>query len=105
MAKRKGAASKSQAIRDILEKNPRAKSKEIVTELAARGIKVSQNLVYLIKSKSKARKRKVKRQKAIAAGRAAGNGNPVELILDVRKLAKRAGGFSRLKELVDILSE
>ena len=105
MARKKGSLNKSQAIRDLLEKNPRAKSKDIVAELGAKGIKVSQNLVYLIKSKSKARKRKAKRQKAIAAGRAAGNGNPVELILDVRKLAQKAGGFSKLKELVAILSE
>jgi hypothetical protein len=105
MAKKKGGVSKSQAIRDLLEQNPRAKSKDIMVELAGKGIKVSQNLVYLIKSKSKARKRKAKRQQAIAAGRAAGNGNAVELVVDVKRLAHKAGGMKRLKQLVDILSE
>jgi hypothetical protein len=105
MPRKKGSLNKSQAIRDYLEHNPRAKSKDVAAALSAKGIKVSQNLVYLIKSKSKARKRRAKRQKAIAAGRAAGNGNAVQLIMDVRHLAHKAGGMRRLKELVDILSE
>lgn len=105
MPRRKGGLNKSQAIRDLLEQNPRAKSKDVVAELAGKGVKVSQNLVYLIKSKSKARKRRAKRQKAIAAGAASGNGNAVELVMDVKRLAQKAGGMRKLKQLVDILSE
>jgi hypothetical protein len=104
MAKRKGT-SKSQAIRDMLAANPKAKTSDIISTLAGKGIKVSQNLVYLIKSKSKAKKRRVKRQKAVAASRSAGHSDPVGLIVDVRHLAVKAGGMKRLKELVDILSE
>ena len=105
MPRKTGSPNKSQAIRDYLEHNPRAKSKVVKAELAKKGIDVSANLVYLIKSKARAGKRRAKRQKAIAAGRAAGNGNAVQLIMDVRHLAHKAGAMRRLKELVDILSE
>ena len=104
MAKRKGV-SKSQAIRDMLAANPKAKTGEIVSALADKGIKVSGNLVYIIKSKGKAKKRRLKRQKAVAASQNAGHSNPVALIVDVRHLAVKAGGMGRLKELVDILAE
>src|SRR2546423_719743 len=105
MPRKKGAVNKSQAIRDILAENPKTPTKEIVSQMAGRGIKVSDNLVYLIKTKSRAGKRGARRQKASAASRNSGHSNPVELILDVRHVAEKAGGMRRLKELVDILSE
>jgi hypothetical protein len=105
MAKRKGGTSKSQAIRDMLAAKPKATVREIVDEMAKKGQKVSPNLVYVLKAKGKAKRRKAKRQKAVAAGRAAGHSNPVGLIVDVRHLAVKAGGMKRLKELVDILAE
>jgi arginine repressor len=105
MAKRKGGESKSQAIRDMLADDPHAKTAEIVSALGAKGIKVSQNLVYLIKSKSREKKRRAKRQKAVAASRNSGHTDPVALVVEVRHLAVKAGGMKRLKELVDILAE
>jgi len=33
------------------------------------------------------------------------NGNPVELILKVKELARDAGGIGSLKQLVDVLAE
>src|SRR5262245_25043365 len=104
MAKRKGA-SKSQAIRDMLAANPKATVREIVDAMAKKGVKVSPNLVYVLKTKGKAKRRKMKRQKAVAASTNAGHSNPVGLIMDVRHLAVKAGGMKRLKELVDILGE
>jgi hypothetical protein len=104
MAKRKGT-NKSQAIRDMLAANPKAKVKDIVDAMAKKGLKVSPNLVYLLKAKGKAKRRKAKRQKAVAASRAAGHLDAVGLVMDVRHLAVKAGGMKRLKELVDILSE
>jgi hypothetical protein len=105
MAKRKSGASKSQTIRGMLASNPKATVREIVDEMAKKGQKVSPNLVYVLKAKGKAKRRKLKRQKAVAASRDGGHSNPVELIVDVRHLAAKAGGMKRLKELVDILAE
>ena len=104
MAKRKGT-NKSQAIRDMLAANPKAKVKDIVDAMGKKGLKVSPNLVYFLKAKGKAKKRRIKRQKAVAAGSAAGHIDAVGLVMDVRHLAVKAGGMKRLKELVDILSE
>jgi hypothetical protein len=89
----------------MLAANPKAKVKDIVDAMAKKGLKVSPNLVYFLKAKGRAKKRRMKRRKAVAASRAAGHSNPVELIVDVRHLAVKAGGMRRLKELVDILAE
>ena len=102
MAKQKGV-NKSAAVREILAKAPNTPVKEIVSALGQKGIKISANLVYLIKSKSKGKARRAKRQMAIAAGQSAGLVNPVDLILQVRHLAGKAGGMKQLKTLVDLL--
>jgi hypothetical protein len=105
MARQKSEVNKSQAIRDILEQDPKTRVKDIVSTLAQQGVKVSDTYVYMIKGKTKAKKRKEKRQRAIAASNSSGIANPVELILGVRKLAGEAGGIRHLKQLVDILAE
>jgi hypothetical protein len=108
MAKRKPTqegVNKSAAVREILAKQPHTPVKEIVSTLAARGIPIQPNLVYLIKSKAKANRRKQKREKALANSKELGVANPVELILEVRKLAVKAGGMRHLKQLVDVLAE
>lgn len=105
MAKKKSDVNKSAAIREILGKNPKTSVSEVVATLAGQGIKVSNNLVYLIKSKMGARRRKMKRQKAVAMSNSAGIANPVDLIRGVRVLAEKAGGIRKLKELVEILAE
>jgi arginine repressor len=105
MANQNSEVNKSQAIRDILEKNPKMPNKEIVATLAQQGIKVSDTYVYMIKGKAHTRKQKAKRQKAIQAGNESGVVNPVELIVGVRQLAAAAGGIRKLKQLVDILAE
>lgn len=101
----KSEVNKSQAIRDLIAANPKMKSSEIVKLLASKGIKVSANLVYAIKAKGKAKKRKQKREQAFAVGRQAVNGDPVALIRGVKDLALQAGGIRHLKELVDLLAE
>jgi hypothetical protein len=97
--------NKSAAVREILAANPQTPTKEIISTLAGRGIKVRPHLVYIIKSKAKASRRKQKRQKALENSKELGLANPVELILEVRKLAAKAGGLRRLKQLVDVLAE
>jgi len=96
---------KSQAIRDLLKQNFHTPVKEIVSILAGRGVLVTPNFVYLVKSKMKARQRREKRAKAVATGQSVGITNPIELVRRVKELASSAGGLSKLKQLVDIMAE
>jgi hypothetical protein len=104
-ATEKNGVNKSAAIRTILEKNPKTPVKEIVSTLDGQGIKVHPNLVYLIKSQTKQKAKRAKRKQAVEATQRAGIANPVELILEVRKVAEKAGGIRQLKKLVDLLAE
>jgi hypothetical protein len=99
MAKKK--STKASAIREELARSPKASAKEIQATLGTRGIKVHVNHIYLIKHATKRKARKAKR----AASRQNGHTSPVELVLDVRKLAEQAGGIAQLKALVDVLAE
>jgi hypothetical protein len=103
LARGKPDATKSDAVREILDRDPKTPVRDIVATLARQGIKVSGNYVYMLKSKAKDRRRAQKRQKALAAGAAAAD--PVALVRDVRQLAARAGGLRPLKQLVDALAE
>ena len=103
MANRK--VSKSAAVREMLEANPKTPTQELRTALAAKGIKVSNNLVYLVKAKMGAKRRKAKQQRAVTAGKNSGVGDAVALIRSVKSLAEEAGGIGKLKQLVDILVE
>jgi hypothetical protein len=105
VAARGSEANKSVAVKEVLGKNPKTPVKEVVSALAAQGIKVSANYVYTLKSKMKARKRAEKREKALAVGAGAQVANPLELIREVKQLAARAGGLGNLKQLVDVLAE
>jgi hypothetical protein len=105
MAKKKQFGEKSAAIRELLAQNPKTPVSEIVSTLAGRGMKVTPNLVYAIKTKARARRRKQKRQAAVQAGRNSGVANPVALVIKVRQLAAEAGGMRHLKQLVDVLAE
>jgi hypothetical protein len=58
----------------------------------------------MIKSLSRRKARKAKRAKAVAVSRQAGHTDPVALIVEVRKLAEKAGGMKALKQLVDVLA-
>lgn len=57
----KEKASKSQAVRDYLRANPTAKNQEVVEALSKKGITISSNYISIIKSKSKTRRKAVKR--------------------------------------------
>ncbi len=104
MAKKKSdgkGVTQSSAIRDYLAQHPHAPSKEVVANLATKGIKVRPSSVYFIKGKLKQQQRKELGNSMAEAGMA----NPVDLILNVRKLAQEAGGMTQLKKLVDALAE
>jgi hypothetical protein len=112
MAGNKGV-NKSQAIRDFLTANPNMKVKEVVDALGKTGLKVSDNLVYNIKGRLKEKRRRkahvVKAAKA-AATTAFSNSTSIKtdaitMIREVKALAKKAGGYAKLKDLVDALAE
>jgi hypothetical protein len=107
MATKSNAAgvNKSQEIRDALKLNPKAKSSEIVAALAAKGIKIANSLVYMVKSQMKHKQRRQKRELAASTSKALGIANPVDLILKVKGLAADAGGIRKLKQLVDVMAE
>jgi hypothetical protein len=102
--RKKNGVNRSEEIRALIEKNPKMKGSEVVQALNERGIKVSGNLVYLVRAKMGHRRRKARRAAAINAGVRNGVPNPVQLILDVRALAERTGGVRQLKQLVDALA-
>ncbi len=52
--------TKSEAIRDALSKNPKAKPAAIVEDLGKKGVKVSPSLVSAVKHSSRKAKRKTK---------------------------------------------
>jgi arginine repressor len=66
MAATKPEVNRSQVIRDFVTKNPAMPISEVVTMLSKEGIKVSKNLVYMVKMKMKAKKAKEKKAKAAA---------------------------------------
>jgi arginine repressor len=66
MAVAKPEVNRSQVIRDFVSKNPTMPNSEVVTKLGEEGVKVSKNLVYIVKMKMKAKKLKEKKAKAAA---------------------------------------
>jgi hypothetical protein len=99
--------NKSQAIRDMYAKNPDIKAKDLISELAAQGIEVKTNLVYLIKGKLKGEKKRRRRNASNAAdvAVASGSNNALATIKKVKALASEVGGLRTLKAIVDALSE
>lgn len=100
-----GKLNKSQAIRDTIAANPKIKTREVVAQLATKGIKVTPTLVYFIKSHEKKAKRKQNREQVTESMRRAGATSPADMVSRVRQLARDAGGWNNLKQFVDVLSQ
>jgi hypothetical protein len=106
MAKQKSDVNKSEEIRKLFKSNPTMPVSEVRSTLAAKGIKVSDNLVYFVKGKMKGRKgRRRKARQMVAKVAATGNHDPVATIIKVKGWANEVGGLKKLKGLVDALSE
>jgi hypothetical protein len=106
MAKKATGLNKSEEIRQLLKAHPEMKPKDIVATLSAKGIKVTEALVYFVKGKLKGRKARKKRAGKIVAKTAVTmkSGDPLSTILKVKKLAGELGGLEKLKALVEALS-
>jgi predicted ATP-grasp superfamily ATP-dependent carboligase len=97
-------------VREILAANPEMKAKEVVAAMTAKGHKITDNLVYFLKGKSSAKKARKKRVvKAAKAAHVTGvtgtKADALTMIREVKALALKAGGYAKLKELVDALAE
>ena len=109
MAKRK--VNKSQLVRELLSAKPEMKAKEVVEAMGAKGHKITDALVYTIKGSMKEKKkRKARVVKAAKAAVPSSNGqaskaDAITMIREVKSLAQKAGGYEKLKELVDALAE
>jgi hypothetical protein len=97
--------NKSEALREMIAQHPDATSKEIVHLLGEKGLKVQPSLAYYVRSKQRQQDRRLKREKVQATSQRTGNNNPVELVLQVKRLALEAGGIKNLQLLVNALAD
>src|SRR5438105_15731863 len=97
MPRKAGQPNKSAAVREWLAKNRKMPAKEVISAMAEKGMKVSPNLVYLVKAKRGAAKRK---QRRVGAARVMANGvaDVASVIRKVRGLANEVGGMTKLKD-------
>jgi hypothetical protein len=102
---RPGGVNKSESIREALKLHPDYNPREIVAFLSDTGVKVAPTLVYYIKNRAKHAKRKQKRARVAAGAAKTSHTNPVELVLQVKDIAREVGGIGNLKMLVDLLAE
>jgi arginine repressor len=120
MAKKEDAndANKSQAIRDFLNANPKAKPRQVVAALKEQGHEVTAAYVSTIKSLDKKKQGKVRRRgrpagstnaasaaAAASASSAAGEKLSLQTLLAAKKLAEQLGGIAQAKAAIDALSK
>lgn len=100
MAKKAARGAKSQAVRDYLAANKKAKGPEVVAALAEKGIKVSLPMVYNLKARNRMGKRRRKAQ-------AAGQDVSVSLthLLAAKKLVEAVGGIEQALKAVQALAK
>lgn len=110
---RPGEVNKSEALRQLLNENPRIKAKEAVAALQAKNIEVTPGLFYFIKGKMSGRRGRRKRAQRMVAnvGATMSNGatpakasDVLVTINKVKNLAAEVGGLKKLKALVEALS-
>ena len=101
----KETVNKSAAIREMLVQHPKSPVKEIVSHLQKQGTRVRPTLVYYIRSKQRQQHREESRARVAETTKRTGAADPVALVLQVKQLARDAGGFQNLKQLVDALAE
>ena len=98
--KKSPRGTKSQAIRDYLAANKKAKASEVVAALAAKGIAVSAPMVYSLKARKKMGKR---RRKAEASGQTVGLS--ISGLLAAKRLVDAVGGIEPAREALNALAK
>ena len=98
--KKSPRGTKSQAIRDYLAANKKAKAAEVVAALAANGIAVSAPMVYSLKARNKMGKR---RRKAEAGGQEVGLS--ITGLLAAKKFVDEAGSMDEARRALDALAK
>ena len=86
MAKAKAEVNKSEAIRAVLADQPAASVKDVVATLKAKGIEVSENLVYGVKQKLKPAAKKAPKASVKAAAPAPSSKKSVNKSEEIRAL-------------------
>ncbi len=122
MAKKSSGVSKSQAIRDYCEANPKAKPKEVAEALATQGLVVTPQFVSTIRSNAKRKKTtrrpgrpagstststSTKRAARPARATAAKGKEDVSIdsLLKAKKIVQEMGGVEDAKKALDALSK
>lgn len=115
MAKAKSEVNRSEAIRDAYKELPDAKAKQIVAHLKAKGVVVTEGLVYQVKKISKKKTKQkpgpkpkaatatVSQTKASTAPSSNGRLGVGASIAVAKAAAEKVGGWAALKEIVDAL--
>ena len=98
--KKSPRGTKSQAIRDYLAANNKAKASEVVAALAEKGIAVSAPMVYSLKARKKMGKR---RRKAEASGQTVGLS--ISGLLAAKWLVDAVGGIEPAREALNALAK
>jgi hypothetical protein len=99
-SKKSEHGSKSQAIREYLSANKKAKAGEVVEALAAKGITVSAAAVYNLKARKSMGK---KRSQARASGQAVTLS--ITHLLAAKKLVDEVGGIAEAQEAITALGK
>ena len=92
--------TKSQAIRDYLSANKKAKATEVVAALAEKGVTVSTNMVYNLKARKKMGRR---RRKAESNGQVVGLS--ITNLIAAKKLVDTVGGVEQAREAINALAK
>jgi hypothetical protein len=100
------SVNKSEAIRALYRGKPKMPVSEAVKQLAKDGIKVAPSQVYFVLGGMKGKaKRKPGRKRTMhrTSGNKTGLSVPIDVIIDLKALAVRAGGIGTLKQLLEVL--
>ena len=109
-----GKVNRSAAIRDLFKEKPDIKVSEVIATLAAKGITISDHLVYKVKGKMAGRKKRRRKahRKAMGIVVAAGTtevpivkSDALATIRKIKAVAAEVGGLRTLKAIVDALSD
>jgi hypothetical protein len=98
--KKQPRGAKSQAIRDYLASNKRAKASEVVSALAEKGITVTRAAVYNLRARKRMGRR---RRKAEASGQVVGLS--IDHLIAAKKLVDTVGGIQQARGAIDALAK